>query len=77
MWRFLKTETVMKEPGTVDDVGRSAAFADSFGLPEDPAFSIGGRSLSNANIFVLDQFMTVTKADFKISTCALLNLVLH
>jgi len=42
-----------------------------------PLLVPGVGPFSNANIFVLDQFMTETKADFKISTCALLNLVLH
>jgi len=47
------------------------------GPTQTPLLVPGGGPFSNSNIFVLDQFMTETKADFKISICPLLNLGLH
>jgi hypothetical protein len=46
-------------------------------LPEDPVFSTGVSSFSNANNFVFDRLKAETKTDLKSSSRPVLKLVLY
>jgi hypothetical protein len=46
-------------------------------LPEDPAFSTGGRSIFKCKYLRIGSIYKETKTDFKNSTCLIFNLVLY